>query len=321
MTRESWRALYALLVKADPSRFVKQGTLAIVSGTRSYDLDLVAVNTTTPADVWRVVGVAVQDSSCTEGWRVLERCQWDERYDDSINTDYRAARYELRGNYIWIMPSPTWSVTVRVEYIPLAGWTSKSIASAPTTASTQATGTGNTVWRVNVAAATVAVGAATIAIAAAADFVIHTGSLLVANGQSCRATIVAKNVSGIITEVAVKGAAATTGTELAPTDAEIQTAVGAGNPWWRLADCILNRTGDVTVTQAQDAVDHIDAVNGIDEWLICDVCAAIKAIDEEDASYFMAQRETVQRRLLSDGVVDAGKPKQVTLGGRRRRVY
>lgn len=126
------------------------------------------------------------------------------------------------------------------------------LAGTPTTASTQITGTGNTTWNVNVAAGVVVVGGVAKDLAAAADTAIHSGSQLVTNGQSCAAALVAKNVSGTVTVVAVKGTAATTGSQAAPTDAAIQTAVGAGNAWVKLAECTLNRTGDTTVTQSQD---------------------------------------------------------------------
>jgi hypothetical protein len=174
------------------------------------------------------------------------------------------------------------------------------------------TGTGATTWRVNVAAVTVSVGKSTPSIAAAADFVVHSGSQLVANGQSCRATLVAKNVSGVVSVVAVKGSAATTGTEVAPTKAQIQSAVGTGNIWTRLAEIRISRTADTTVSQTQDSVDYIDAANGVDEWLVCDVAAKLKAIDEEDASYFIGQRELIGRRLLSESTVDIAKPMQVS---------
>ena len=319
LARESWRSLYALLVKADPARFLKQGTITVVAGTRSYDLDGIVVSSASPADVWKVIGVAVQDTSNPEGWSILERMQWDERYDYPLATQYFQARYELRNGYLWIQPTPTWSGTVRVEYIPLASWSSRAFASTPTTASTQVTGTGNTTWRVNCAAATVALGQTTTTISAAADFSVHSGSQLMASGYSCRARLVAKNLSGSVSVVAVKGTAATTGTELEPTDSAVQTAVGVDVPWVDMARIRLNRTADTTVTQQQDSVDHIDASNGVDEWLVCDVCAKIKALDEEDAGYFTSQRATVEHRLLSEQVLDVGKPKQVTLG--RRRVW
>jgi hypothetical protein len=125
-------------------------------------------------------------------------------------------------------------------------------AGAPTTGSSQLTGTGATTWNVNVAAGVVVVAGVAKDLAAAADTSIHASTQLVTNGQSCIAALVAKNVSGTISVVAVKGSAATTGAQVAPTDAAIQTAVGAGNAWVKLAECTINRTGDTTVTQSQD---------------------------------------------------------------------
>jgi hypothetical protein len=128
------------------------------------------------------------------------------------------------------------------------------LLSDPSTGSSQLTGTGNTTWNVNIAAYECEVGGLKKAFAAAADFSIHASSYLTgfANGTSCIAAIVAKNVSGTITTVAVKGTPATTGTQVAPTDAEIQAAVGATNSWVKVGECILNRTGDTTVTEDQD---------------------------------------------------------------------
>jgi hypothetical protein len=128
------------------------------------------------------------------------------------------------------------------------------LAIDPTTPSSQLTGTGNTTWNVDVDRLCGTVGGVAIDLAAAADFSIHSGSYLAnfADGNSCIAALVLKNVSGTITMVAVKGAAATTGTQVAPTDGDIQTAVGAGNEWVKVAECTINRTGDTTVTESQD---------------------------------------------------------------------
>lgn len=125
-------------------------------------------------------------------------------------------------------------------------------ADAPTTASTQATGAGNTAWRLNVAAGVAKLGAAAKDFAAQADLVVHSGSQLLANGQSCTAALVVKNVAGALSMVAVKGAAAATGSQMAPTDSAIQAAVGAGHDWVKVCEATLNRTGDTAVTQTQD---------------------------------------------------------------------
>lgn len=309
MLRESWRALYAVLVRADRARFLTVETVSVTSGTSSYAL---------PAACWQVVGVAVQDTSLPSGWRPLDRYQWDERYDAPASADKSTARYEIRGSLLYLSPSPSWSGTVRVEYVPHASWTAASFASAPSTASTQATGAGATAWRVNCAARTVSLGSASASISAAADFSIHSATQLAANGQSCRARLVAKNVSGVISVVAVKGTAATTGTETAPSDATVQAAVGAGNAWLQLADVMISRTGDTTVTQTQDSVDGIDAANGVDEWLILDVVAKIKAADEEESGQWVGMRDAVTKRLLGDEVVDVARPPRIVDSRRRR---
>lgn len=125
-------------------------------------------------------------------------------------------------------------------------------ADAPTTASAQLTGAGNTSWRVNVAAGVAKLGAAAKDFTAQADFVMHSGSQLMANGQSVAAALVVKDVAGTLSMVAVKGAAAATGSQKAPSDAAIQAAVGAGNDWVKVCEMTLNRTGDTAVTQSQD---------------------------------------------------------------------
>jgi hypothetical protein len=124
----------------------------------------------------------------------------------------------------------------------------------PTTGSSQLTGTGNTTWNIDTTELMAAVDGVTVELALTADTAIHSGSFLtgLADGSSCIAAVVLKNVAGTITMVTVKGTPAVTGTQVPPTDAEIQTAVGAGNEWIKLAHSTINRTGDTTVTESQD---------------------------------------------------------------------
>lgn len=129
------------------------------------------------------------------------------------------------------------------------------MAKAPTNASTQVSGTGNTVWRVDLDKGVVVVGGTAKEFAAEADRVLHTGSLYTSleSGDSAIVTIVAKKAAdGTVTLVNVKGAAAVTGSQVAPTAAEIQVAVGEGLDWVKVAECTINRTADTTVTQTQD---------------------------------------------------------------------
>lgn len=128
-------------------------------------------------------------------------------------------------------------------------------AKDPTTGSSQLTGTGNTDWNVDIQAGVVEVNAVPKDFAAQADFDIHSGSHVDAgftDGKSIVAAVVAKNVAGTVSMDKVLGTPATTGSEVAPTDAEIQTAVGASNKWAKICECTLNRTGDTTVTESTD---------------------------------------------------------------------
>lgn len=128
------------------------------------------------------------------------------------------------------------------------------IVKDPTTPSAQLTGTGNTTWSCDIEALFSAVAGVGFESAVQADVAIHSGSFLtgLVNGASCIAAVVLKNVAGTVTQAIVVGTPATTGSQLAPTDAEIQAAVGAGNEWVKIAECTLNRTGDTTVTETQN---------------------------------------------------------------------
>lgn len=128
-------------------------------------------------------------------------------------------------------------------------------AKDPTTPSTQATGAGATDWNVDIQAGVVEVNAVLKDFATQADFDIHSGSLVDAGfvvGTSIVAAVVAKEVAGTVSMDKVIGTPATTGSEVAPTDAEIQAAVGAGNKWGKICECTLNRTADTTVTESTD---------------------------------------------------------------------
>lgn len=123
-------------------------------------------------------------------------------------------------------------------------------AGTPTTASTQITGAGATTWNVNVAGGSCMVNDVEGNLEPEADYAIHDTTQLVTNGQSCYAWLLAVESGGTVSKSHVKGTAATTGSQVAPTDAEITTGVGHAN-WTKLALCLINRTGDTTVTQSE----------------------------------------------------------------------
>lgn len=128
------------------------------------------------------------------------------------------------------------------------------LVKAPTTPSTQATGAGNTLWNVDLPEYLAKLAGTAAEGLAAADFAIVNSAVIAGfdSGDSVVAAIVLKNSSGTVSIDKVVGTPAVTGNQVAPTDATIQAALGAGVKWVRLADCTLNRTGDTTVTQSQN---------------------------------------------------------------------
>ena len=154
--------------------------------------------------------------------------------------------------------SPTVADTFRDVAEDLAAFGGASVngvidglrAGTPTTASTQTTGAAETAWRVNVSGGSCMVNDVEGNLEPEADYTIHDTTQLVANGESCYAWIVAAESGGTVSKTHVKGTAATTGSQVAPTDAEITTGVTHAN-WTKLALCLINRTADTTVTQSE----------------------------------------------------------------------
>lgn len=124
--------------------------------------------------------------------------------------------------------------------------------SAATTPSAQLTGNGNTTWNINLEKGLAVVAGVVKDFAASVDLEIHSGSELMDSGQECIAAIVAKNVGGTVSLVAVKGTVAADGAAVGPSDATIQAAVGAGNAWVKVLETKLRRTADTTVAQTYD---------------------------------------------------------------------
>ncbi len=114
----------------------------------------------------------------------------------------------------------------------------KPYAAAPTTPSAQATGaTGATTLNVNLPEFSVIVDGVEKHFAAEADRSIHATTVYtgvddstLTNGKAAIVSIVAKNDGGTISLVDVKGGTATAGAEVAPTSAQIDTAVSSV-PW------------------------------------------------------------------------------------------
>lgn len=121
----------------------------------------------------------------------------------------------------------------------------------PTNASTQATGaTGALDWNVDITQGFVVVNGVEVAFDVQADFDVFSDPSPIIDGESIIGALVASEAAGTTSLEVVNGAAATTGSQVAPTDAEITTGVGHAR-WVKITELTLNRTGDTTVTQSQ----------------------------------------------------------------------
>lgn len=130
------------------------------------------------------------------------------------------------------------------------------LLAAPSTGSTQATGTGASDFNVNIAAGIVVVDGTPKEFAAQADFSLFSGTPAdMADGESRVYSIIAVKspVTGEISLQVWKGAAAASGSEK-PVDR--QTIIDSFDPntfWFEVGRVTVNRTGDLTVTQSQDS--------------------------------------------------------------------
>lgn len=129
------------------------------------------------------------------------------------------------------------------------------LVGAPTSASTQATGaSGASDYNVDITPGILAVDGVALEFAVQADFAIGNDSAEMIVGQSKIYTIIAvKSLMQAAPRLqVVKGAAATTGAQVAPTDDEIDAMFADNTKWFRLAEVTVNRTADTTVTQSQN---------------------------------------------------------------------
>jgi hypothetical protein len=119
----------------------------------------------------------------------------------------------------------------------------------PTVANSQATGAGGTlVWNVDISHVMANFRGVLQELGRQASVSIHNGATPIINGNSIIAAVVLKKSgAGVLSIVTVKGTAAAIGSAVPPTDAAIQTAVGAGLDWVKLADVQLDRTSDLVV--------------------------------------------------------------------------
>ncbi len=108
---DSIASLWELIIKADSTRYVEQSNISVVSGTRSYNL---------PSDYYLLKGVELTDSSAPSGYRSLPPFNWNERNSGIKSNNKWDAQYEVRGSKIRFHPTPNWTETVQIHYIPTA---------------------------------------------------------------------------------------------------------------------------------------------------------------------------------------------------------
>ena len=100
--------LYDLLVTAANSEdyFLKDSTVQLVSGTKSYDL---------PSDFYKMRGVDLNQGSDSIP---LRRYNFSQRDVGSRYSVARRMRYHLQGNSIYLNPKPSTNDTIKVWYVP-----------------------------------------------------------------------------------------------------------------------------------------------------------------------------------------------------------
>jgi len=95
------------VVASNKDHYAESANISVVSGTDSYTL---------AADHYRLVGVDVYDGAA---WHLMKRFNLHERnqLQDSEASDVNTS-YRVVGGALKLRPTPTWSGTVRVWYIP-----------------------------------------------------------------------------------------------------------------------------------------------------------------------------------------------------------
>lgn len=105
--------LYDLLVDANSDWYAKaSSSIAIVAGTSSYAIS------STASDFYKLVGVDVLDDSGQ--WRNMQPFTLAERNRYVGSGEKSLARYRVMNASLHITPTPAWSGSVRIWYLPVA---------------------------------------------------------------------------------------------------------------------------------------------------------------------------------------------------------
>lgn len=100
---------YSYIVSINPDWYVSEASLSVVSGTAAYSLSSIA------SDYWQLIGCDVLDGS---DYYKLVPFNFSERNRPQDTGNKRGTRYRVMGSNLRLSPTPNWSGTVRVWYIP-----------------------------------------------------------------------------------------------------------------------------------------------------------------------------------------------------------
>lgn len=102
--------LYAIVSRLEPERYTSEDSISVVSGTSSYNL---------PSDFLWLNGVEIADTSRATGRRTVGGIEYAMRNEYFINGGKDSAVYYLKGPKIVIVPTPQWSGTMYLDYVPV----------------------------------------------------------------------------------------------------------------------------------------------------------------------------------------------------------
>jgi hypothetical protein len=105
---ESLADLYDQIVATSSDYFLDSSNINVVSGTDAYAL---------PATFYKALGVDVNEGG---QWFSMRRFNWGERNTFNVvsGQNQRTSGYRIMGGNLRIIPSPSWSSTVRLWFIP-----------------------------------------------------------------------------------------------------------------------------------------------------------------------------------------------------------
>lgn len=110
---KSLALLWDHVALSNPDHFTKSDTISVVSGTDTYNM------ATETADFYKGQGLDVLLD--TGRYSPLRTFNWEEREMYANTTVTRADQlYRYMGNLLYLRPTPSWSGTVRVWYVPTA---------------------------------------------------------------------------------------------------------------------------------------------------------------------------------------------------------